>query len=317
MRTTRITRRASLAALGAAGSLAIFPPRARAAAPVTLRVASAADDTVTPMLYALHNGLFANAGLDVVLQKANSGSAVAAAVAGGAMDIGRGSIVPLINAYARGVKFVLVAPATLHRDSDPDSGLLVATDAPYKSAKDLNGKVVSVAGLYDLTWISSKAWLDANGSDGSVKFIEIPSSAVLTALQDGRIAGGTVTEPYFSLDLHTGSARFLGNIVGAIGPVILESAWFSTADFIAKNADTIARFRTVIQAATVYTNAHHAETVDLLAAFTGMDPATIAQIKRAVSATAFDVKQIQPLIDTAARYKVIPQSFAASELLLS
>ncbi len=78
----------------------------------TVHVASAADDTVTPVLYALHMGWFEAAGLDVVLQRANSGSAVAAAVASGAMDFGRGTILPLINAYAHGVRFVLVAAST-------------------------------------------------------------------------------------------------------------------------------------------------------------------------------------------------------------
>jgi NitT/TauT family transport system substrate-binding protein len=310
-----VSRWATLRAFAGVAAMAAWPRSASAAAD-TVRVASAADDTVTPLLYALRAGLFAAAGINVELQKANSGSAVAAAVAGGAMDIGRGTILPLINAYARGVRFVLIAPSTLHLDADPDSGLLVATDAPIRSARDLDGKIVSVAGLYDLTWLATKAWLDAGGADGTVRFIEIPGTAVSAALQDGRIAGGTLSEPFMSLALKSGKARFLGNIVGAIAPTLLESAWYTTADYATKNRDVVMRFRRVIEAATVYTNAHHAQTVDLLAAFTGMDPATIGQIKRAVSATTLDVTQIQPMIDTALRYNVIAQGFSANALLI-
>jgi NitT/TauT family transport system substrate-binding protein len=309
-----VSRRGTLRAFAGVAAMAAWPRGASAAD--TVRVAAAADDTVTPLLYAQHAGLFEAAGLNVVLQKANSGSAVAAAVAGGAMDMGRGTILPLINAYARGVRFVLVAPSTMHYDADPDSGLLVATDAPIRSARDLDGKIVSVAGLYDLTWLATRAWLDVNGADGTVRFIEIPGTAVLAALQDGRIAGGTLSEPFMSLALKSGKARFLGNIVGAIAPTLLESAWYTTADYATKNRDVVMRFRRVIEAATVYTNAHHAETVDLLAAFTGMDPATIGQIKRAVSGTTLDVKQIQPMIDTAVRYNVIAQGFSANALLI-
>jgi NitT/TauT family transport system substrate-binding protein len=313
----RVLVGASAAALGlrpASGRAQQAPPDAGAR--VTLRVASAADDTITPLLYAQKVGIFDRAGLDIVVQKASSGSAVAAAVAAGAMDIGRGTILPLVNAYARGVRFVLVAPSTLHTDADPDSGLLVLKDAPIRSAADLTGKVVSVAGLYDLTWLATKAWLGANAG-GDVRFIEIPSSVALSALQDGRIAGSTISEPFMSLALRTGTVRYLGNIVGAIAPTLLESAWYATADFAAKNRDTIVRFRRAIETATVYTNAHHAETVDLLAAFTGMDPVTIAQIRRATSGTSLDPRLIQPMIDVAAKFKVIAQSFSATELLAS
>jgi NitT/TauT family transport system substrate-binding protein len=300
-------------------SLFAWPRRGSAqqtGAPLTtLHVASAADDTVTPVLYALHAGLFAAAGLDVVLQKANSGSAVAAAVASGAMDFGRGTILPLVSAHARGVNFVLVAASTMHVNADPDSGLLVLADSPLRAARDLNGKIVSVAGLYDLNWLATKAWLDANGADDTIRFIEIPNSAVLAALQDGRIAGGTLSEPFMSLALRSGKARYLGNIVGAIAPNLIESAWYTTADYAAKNRDVVTRFRHVVETATVYTNAHHAETVDLLASFTGMDPVTIGQIHRAVSGTTLDLKQIQPMIDAAAKFKVIPSTFNASALL--
>jgi ABC-type nitrate/sulfonate/bicarbonate transport system substrate-binding protein len=310
---------ALLAGAASAPTLAAWPRVARAQAPATLttvRVASAADDTVTPVLYALHTGMFAAAGLDVVVQKTTSGSAVAAAVAGGAMDIGRGTILPLVSAYARGVRFVLVAASTMHVDSAPDSGLLVRTDAPAHAARDLNGKVVSVAGLYDLNWLATKAWLDANGADvDAIRFIEMPNTAVLAALQEGRIDGGTLSEPYMSLALASGKARYLGNIVGAIAPDLIESAWYTTADYAATNVDVVKRFRRVVEAATRYTNAHHADTVQLLAAFTGMDPATIGHIHRAVSATALDVRQIQPMIDAAARFKMIPAPFTASALL--
>jgi NitT/TauT family transport system substrate-binding protein len=304
---------AALTALGA------WPRSARAQqssrALTTVHVASAADDTVTPVLYALHTGMFAGAGLDVVLQKANSGSAVAAAVASGAMDFGRGTILPLISAYARGVKFVLVAASTLHVNGDPDSGLLVLADAPLHSAHDLAGSIVSVAGLYDLNWLATKVWFDANGEGEGVRFIEIPNSAVLAALQDGRIAGGTLSEPFMSLALRSGKARYFANVVSAIAPNLIESAWYANADFVSKNRDVVARFRRVVEAATVYTNAHRAETVDLLAAFTGMDAATIGQIHRAVSGTTLDPKLIQPMIDAAAKFKVIAQPFPASVLM--
>ena len=54
-----------------------------------IRVASNPVNDVTPVIYAQNTGLFKNAGLDVTLQKATNGSAVAAALAGNAIDIGK------------------------------------------------------------------------------------------------------------------------------------------------------------------------------------------------------------------------------------
>jgi hypothetical protein len=86
---------------------------------------------------------------------ANSGSALAAAVASGAMDFGRGTILPLISAYARGVS---------------------------------------------------------------------------TARSAGRLS-----EPFMSLALHSGKARYFGNVVGALARNLIESAWYTNAGFAAKN----------------------------------------------------------------------------------
>lgn len=283
---------------------------------VTVHVTSSPDDAVTPLLYAQRSGMFAKAGLDVVVQKTNSGSAAAAAVVSGAMDVGRGSLLPIITAHAKGVGLVIVAPSTMHVSNEPDSGILVPTDSPIHSARDLAGKVVSVGGLFDLNWLATKTWVDANGGNSdSVQFIELPNSSVLSALEAGRIAAGTLSEPFMSVDLNSGKTRYLGNIVDGIGKHVLESAWYTSARFAKEHRDVVERFQRVIEQATAYTNTHHAQTIDLLAEFTGMDATTIAKSKRAECGTTLDPSDIQPMIDAAAKYRVIPTRFAARELL--
>lgn len=143
---------------------------------VTIHATSSADDGVTPVLYAEQAGLFRKVGIEVVVQKANSGSAVAAAVASGAMDIGRGSLLPIINAYVRGIHFVIIAPSSVHVRGNPDSAILVATDSTIRSARELNGKVVSVPGLFDLSWLATKVWLDANGTRAPSMLPSTPTS---------------------------------------------------------------------------------------------------------------------------------------------
>ena len=169
----------------------------------------AADD-VTPILYAQKTGMFAKAGLDVDLQKFNSGSAVTAAVIGGAIDIGKSSIIPLINAHVHGVPLQIVASGELRLTNEPISGMIVKKDSPITSARDLVGKTVAVVALGDLTHTGVRAWLDQNGVNSkSVRYLELPSSAVLAALNDGRIDAANVSNPIFTQIVSSGQVRII------------------------------------------------------------------------------------------------------------
>jgi NitT/TauT family transport system substrate-binding protein len=310
----RTTRRSVLA--GVALTLC-SPRRARAqtSGPVTIRVASTANDDVTSLIYGQNSGLFRNAGLDVVFQKANSGSAVAAAVASGAIDIGKSSVIPIVNAHARGIPFTVVAGASLHHEHALDSGLVVANDGP-RSARELSGKVISVAGLQDTTWLSAKAWIDGNGGDSeAVRFIEIPGSAVLNALQQGRIAAGTMSEPYVTQNVKSGKARLLAITLEAIAPRWLLAVYFTTLDYAAKNRDALTRFQKAIGQAGTYCNTHQSETIEMMAAVTGLEPAILSQVTRAYFPAEVDPRDIQPVINAAVKYKLLEKPFDARELI--
>src|ERR1700761_5817975 len=82
--------------------------------PAVVRVASNPVADVVPLLYAQSSGAFRNAGLEVTLQKASSGSAVAAAVAGAAIDVGKVASTTIVSAHAHGVHLTIVFPDRLH-----------------------------------------------------------------------------------------------------------------------------------------------------------------------------------------------------------
>lgn len=308
-------KRAALLTL-AASVLASAPARAQnAAAPVALRVGGSADMDAAPILYGVNAGVFRRFGLDVTFQKAASGSAVAAAVAGGALEIGKSSVVPLISAHARGVPLTIVAPSVVHRIGMADSALMVAAEAPLHAARDLDGKPVSVAGLRDMQWLATRAWLDANGGDSSsVQFLEIPGASVANALAAGRIAAGTLSEPYITQALASGRARILAKMVDALGGV-MTTAFFTTVGFAAAHRDVVERFNRAIVEASAYCNTHPDEMTDVMSAFTGIDRSTLATMVRPAFALDLDPRSVQPIVNAAAKYGVIAGPFNAQELI--
>jgi NitT/TauT family transport system substrate-binding protein len=160
------------------------------------------------------------------------------------------------------------------------------------------------------------SWVDANGGDSStLHFIELPVSSVFAALEQGRIDAGAAFEPQLSQAVAAGKARFLGDFIGSLGSTVLESAFFTSAEFMKNNRAAIERFSEVMKQATEYTSSHQAQTAELLATFTGEDVESINRSKRAVFGSSLDPRYIQPTINAAAKYKVISQVFDARELL--
>ena len=303
----------ALTALGLAG---IAGPVAAQSASLALRVGTNAADDVTPLLWAKAGGLFGKAGLDVDIEKLTSGSAVTSAVIGGSLDVGRSSILPLISARSHGVAVMLVAPAELTVGEDPSGGLIVLKDSPINTGKDLNGQTLASPSLKDYFEISTRAWIDANGGDSTTtKFVELPIASDLAALLAGRIAAVGLPNPFLANALATGKVRVLGRPNTAIANRFLVTGYFALEGYIAQHRDALAKFARSLHDATVYTGAHPAETIAVVAPFWGVDPAILASMPRATEALTLDPKDVQPMIDVAARYGLIDKPFKAETMI--
>ncbi|MBV9439758.1 MAG: ABC transporter substrate-binding protein [Candidatus Eremiobacteraeota bacterium] len=310
-----LTRQQTFAALAATVTVTFLPRRAPAAN-VVLHVGSSLEDDVSPLLLAAANGTFARLGLEVQPQAIASGAAGAAAVAGGSLEFCKSSLLALVSAHARNVPFVIVAPGSYTSDADPIAQLVVARSSPIRTAKDFNGKTLGTSSLRDVKMISAMEWIDQHGGDSrTLKFVEVPNSTIVAALEDGRIAGATVLNPVLADGLETGRIRAIGPAFDAIAPRWLVTAWFTTRDYAARNPEIVKKFVQALREASAAVNAHPAQAASVLAPFLHDDAARIAKMKRSPLGVDLDVKEIQPVIDVAARYRVIDKAFPASELI--
>jgi NitT/TauT family transport system substrate-binding protein len=309
-----IERRNFLALLAVAGL--VKPGAAYAQNLTSLSIASAPEDSVSSVLWAQQSGLFRRYGLDVQMTAQRSGSTVAAAVAGGTYQIGKASITSLIAAHLRGVPFIIIAPSSIYEASKPNTGLLVKSDSPIRMPADLNGKTVAVGSLNDLYAIGTRLWIDQNGGDSStLKLIEMPLNVIPGALVAGRIDAGASDTPSLQEAIDSGKVRLLSHMQDAFGVDFLVTAWFTTSDFVMKNRAVVRNFQKALRQSALYVNSHHADTVDLIAKFTAVDPDVIRKMDRVTVGTTLDPKLIQPVINAAAKYKAIATAFDAHELL--
>lgn len=282
----------------------------------TLRIGASPDDGTTPLLYARSAGLFQKAGLTLDLQKFTSGSAIAAAVAGGALDIGRANTFSLVTAVSKGIPFVAIAPVESYRSETPTLAMIVPSGSTLQTARDFIGKTIAVSSLGDLYSVAIRAWLDKNGVDAaSVRLVELPQTALLAALDQGRIDGAGATEPLIQSAVNTKRYRVIGKVFDAIAPRFLIASFFANTTWVDAHHDVVDRFIRVVRAADIYLSAHESESPGLLAPFMQIDPATLAGIPHPFRPTYLDPSDLQPVIDVLASSQLIAKTFPARTMI--
>lgn len=302
---------ALLIASGARGSVA---QTARALTPVTAVVPTTAE--TLPFFYAVQQGMFEKAGLAITITSASSGSMATAAVAGGTAQIGSSNVLSEIQAHAKGIPIILLAPAGQYEAASPNNEIFVNASSPIRSAKDLEGRTMAVASLHDLLALSTHAWLDKEGVDASkIRYVELAPAEMVAALLAGRVDVIHVYEPFRGAAERAG-ARVLVAPYSAIGRDFLFSVWFANRTWANEHREAALQFARVMHDATVYTNAHYDELLPLVSSYTKMSVDALKSTRRVRVATSLQASQIQPVIEAAAKYHEIAAGFPAQEMIL-
>lgn len=297
-------------------TLAAGTAGAQAPALTVINLATNGGDDVTPILYAQQSGMFARAGIDVKITKAASGQVVTQGVLAGAYDVGKSSVVPLMAAHQKDLPVAIVAPGGVYDVHTIFNEIVVLKDTPYRSGRDLEGKTVGTPGLHDAGQLGILAWIEKTGGDTSkIKFVEVPQSTSLAALEAGRIDATALFEPWLTPGMATGHIRSVGATFASIAPHFVFSAWFSTKGWIAAHPAAARAFARTVMDAARYTNAHPAETALMASEFTGIPLDAIRKMHRVSCGTALAPSDLQAVIDTAVKYKELDRSFRAEELL--
>jgi NitT/TauT family transport system substrate-binding protein len=308
----QLSRSRMLAATGSA--LALWPTILRAQTLDKVRLAGVATDDLTPIYYAIKNGLYQKAGLDVEIVPTSSGTAATEAVISGAYEMGKGSLVASLVAHLKGLPLTIVGNGAIWDVKSPFSMMVVAEDSTAKTGADLNGKTLSTAALNDLNQLAMMTWIDKTGGDSkTTKWIELPNAAAGAALAEHRVEATSLNEPQLSAATETGKVRILAPCYSAIGEHFAFTVYFAQPDWAAKHADVIKKWVKVTYAAAAYTNAHHAETAPMMADVTKIPLAVISKMARVNGATTGDPALIQPAINAAAKYNNISRAFPAKE----
>jgi NitT/TauT family transport system substrate-binding protein len=246
--------------------------------PATIRVGATPIADVAPLYLGIEKGFFKRENLTIKPEPADVGVAVVAAVV-------YGNTTTLTIAGSKNLPLQIIAPgaqaaARATRDEAWDA-LLVKKGSPITSARDLEGKTVSVNTLQNIGPLAINTALRRRGVDyRKVRYIEVPFPEANVALEAGRVDAAFVVEPYLSQGLGHGSRPLLYPYEET-APSLPAAAYYANRRFIAEHPDVVDRFVRAIDRSLDYAQSHPAEVRKIVPTYTKIPPATVRRMKLA------------------------------------
>ena len=193
---------------------------------------------------------------------------------------------------------------------------MVPADSPARTAKDLNGKIVAVNGIKNITQLATMAWSDQNGGNAkSLNFVEMGFPEMPAALAAHRVDAAFVSEPIVSSALRSGVARNIGTPYDAIAPEFTISVWFVAGSWSKANPALVRRLSAVFRQTSAWANGHDAESAQILSGITKLPLAVVGGMTRSRFDETITARHLQPIIDIGARYGLLAKSFPAADLI--
>ena len=308
-----ISRRAFASA---ATAFALVSATARAQTAPGIRIGTDPTDTYAEPYYAQDMGFFKTAALTAEVIDLQNGAAISAAVASGAVDVGVSTVVQLAQAIGRGIPFVVIAGGAMYSSKEPTTVLCVAKASAIKTAADLEGRTVAISALKTSSEIGVTAWVAKNGGDvAKVKLVEMPFAQMGPAIAHGTIDAGLISEPSLTIAKAVNDLRVLAHSFDGVSPTFLLSAWFTTQSYAQKNPENVKRFVSATYEAGKWANAHHAETATILAKYSKLELATLRTMARSRMSDGLVLNELQPQLDVALRYGVLPKYVNAADMI--
>ncbi|KAB1910012.1 nitrate ABC transporter substrate-binding protein [Micromonospora sp. AMSO1212t] len=256
------------------------PAAASADGLTTVRLASSPLGHLAPIYLAQERGIFAKHGLKVEVDTETSDLTSVPAVLAGKVDFATGDLTTLIVARSKGldVKAVVPASASTGKEGADYGALVVKGDSGITSAKQLEGKTISVNILTNIAAAAAREAVRADGGDPTkVKLVEIPFPQAPAAVSTGRVDGAWVVEPFLSAAKAQGAVP-VGWGFTDLAPDLTVSAWYAAGSYTSKNAKTVTAFRDAVREAYAYAREHEDEVRAKIPTFTEIKPEVAAKI---------------------------------------
>ena len=224
-------------------------------------------------------------------------------------------VAALAQLRSRNAPVKAVAGGALYEPKVPTTVLMAAPGKRIGSARELVGKRIGVDFLNSIAHIGLLRWLDRGGvSPEDVDIQTLPFSQMIAPLIRGQLDAAWLPEPFATQALQRGAQVIALPFDAVCTQDCLLTMWMAHRNV---DPELAARFRNAVQAAAVWGNQKRNQETSgrILARYAPVDAKVLAKMTRFAYATRLRPRSGQPWIDLYAEYKLIPESFSATDLV--
>lgn len=257
----------------------------------------------------IDKGYFEAEGIDLEMLLGQGSAAQLPSLTSGSLEFMLASPTTPMVATAKGLNVKIVSGYARNRPEmvEDSVAVLVGPKSDIKSAKDLEGKTVSINALGSIGDIGIREAIALDGGDPSkVNFVQLGFNEVSAQLESGNIDAGMAGPP------------FMQQIIGQGGKVVsdfikdtklggAELVIVSSGALVEKDPELIKSFNAALDKTLTYAEGHQDEVRELL-------PAALGTSKEAAAKTNFiewnatlDVDSLNQFADLMAKYGLVEE----------
>jgi NitT/TauT family transport system substrate-binding protein len=316
MKTTRTTFLAGSAAAGTALAGGLLYPAAVAAA-TAIRVVYIPIVDELPLYVGVDQGFFQKRNLDVSGTPVANQGVLISALQSGSAEMGSSVLVSMLPAQEAGISLAAVACCTSF-PQPKNVGMLARTDSGIKSAKDLAGKKVAVAGLKSFFHVMALRYLaEKNVSPNGVTFVEVPFPQMPDLLKAGQIDVAIIVDPFYHKILDDKTGYQWDEFMATVPNGTIVDCYATTKDWATKNVAAVHAFRDALTEAIAYIKANNASALASLQKWTKVPAAVAAETLNPTFTVPVSAGQIQWWIDLAKKTGLITSNINPRDMLVS
>lgn len=265
---------------------------------------------VAPLYLAEEEGLFEEQGLDVTISIGQGGSAIAAALQAGSIDIGFNNYVSLISGLSNGLPLQFVAEGT--RGVAGNSGVVVAEGSPITSPEDLRGATIGIIAPGSISDLTTNVRLgDVGLSSSDVEYVAVPLPNLNSAVEGGQVDGVWLTEPN-STQLRASGGTLVLDAYEETTEGLAVGGYTVTEDWAADNAEALDRFRAAISAASALAADDLEATSAIIPTYTDLSAEMVSSITLPTYVAETDASEVQRVADLMLEHDFIQEPLEIS-----
>ena len=263
-------------------------------------------------------GFFKEEGIAVEKKPMKGGAVIALAVEAGEVQVGWSNAISIIIAHSKGFDFQFLTSGAISMEgTNRVHSLLVAKDSQVRKVSNLVGKKVAINTLGNINELSMVALADLNHVDiRKIQLLEVPFPNMEIALKKGSVEAILAVEPFVTLSISHGTARYLEKSVHkTYGERFMIASWFAKRSWAEKNPIKASAFLRAINRASDYISAHPERIPEILVNNTKLTAGLVKKTTMPAFSSTFEKSDLQRMIDITAKYNFIKKPFKAEEIM--